>query len=87
MDQLFDVIGSDYILAVEGAVSLKDNGSYNVIGRHNGREITGYEAVKRLGEQAAHVIAVGAALPTEACRRQGPIRLSVWECRRFCREK
>ncbi len=60
MNQLFDVIGSDYILAVEGAVSLKDNGSYNVIGRHNGREITGYEAVKRLGEQAAHVIAVGA---------------------------
>ena len=60
MDQLFGVIGSNYILAAEGAVSLKDNGSYQTIGRKDGREITGLEAVKRLGERAAHVIAVGA---------------------------
>lgn len=60
MDQLFGIIGSNYILAAEGAVSLKDNGSYQTIGRRNGREITGLEAVKRLGERASHVIAVGA---------------------------
>lgn len=60
MDQLFGIIGSNYILAAEGAVSLKDNGSYQTVGRSNGREITGLEAVKRLGERAAHVIAVGA---------------------------
>lgn len=60
MEQLFGIIGSNYILAAEGAVSLKDNGSYQTIGRRNGREITGLEAVKRLGERAAHVIAVGA---------------------------
>lgn len=60
MDQLFQVIGSDYILAVEGAVSLKDKGAYHIIGRHNGRAVTGLEAAKRLGENAAHVIAVGA---------------------------
>ncbi len=60
MEQLFSIIGSNYILAAEGAVSLKDNGSYQTIGRRNGREITGLEAVKRLGERAAHVIAVGA---------------------------
>lgn len=60
MDQLFQVIGSDYILAVEGAVALKDNGRYHIIGRHNGREVTGLYAAERLGEHAAHVIAVGA---------------------------
>ncbi|MDD2362389.1 MAG: hydrogenase small subunit [Eubacteriales bacterium] len=60
MDQLFNVIGSDYILAAEGAVSLKDNGIYNIIGKNNGKPVTGLEAVKALGEGAAHVIAVGA---------------------------
>lgn len=60
MDQLFDVIGSDYILAAEGAVSLKDNGAYNIIGRFNGKAVTGLEAIKKLGERAAHIIAVGA---------------------------
>lgn len=60
MDQLFSVIGSNYILAVEGAVSLKDEGAYNIIGRKNGKIYTGLETVKKLGERATHVIAVGA---------------------------
>lgn len=58
-NRLFSVIGKEYILAVEGAVSAKDNGIYNVVGRLNGRIITGLDAVKILGENAAHVIAVG----------------------------
>lgn len=60
IEQLYGVIGTDFILAVEGAVSTKDNGAYNIIGRKNGQAVTGLEAVKRLGESAAHVIAVGA---------------------------
>jgi hydrogenase small subunit len=60
IDQLFSIIGSDYILAVEGAVSLKDNGTYNIIGRHNGKIVTGLEAVIKLGINAAYVISVGA---------------------------
>lgn len=60
MDRLFRVIGSDYILAVEGAVSLKDNGAYHIIGQYQGREVTGLEAARLLGGNAAHVIAVGA---------------------------
>lgn len=60
MEQLFNVIGSDYILAAEGAVSLKDNGIYNIIGKYNGKAITGLGALKLLGESASHVIAVGA---------------------------
>ncbi len=60
MNELFNAIGSDYILAVEGAVSRKDEGIYNMIGRHDGQLITGLDAVRQLGENAAHVIAVGA---------------------------
>lgn len=60
MKQLFSVLGSDYILAVEGAVATKNNGLYNIIGRLNGKPITALEAVKTLGEKASHVIAIGA---------------------------
>lgn len=60
MEQLLGVIGTDYILAVEGAVSLKENGAYNIVGSLNSRELTGLDVVKQLGKSAAHVIAVGA---------------------------
>jgi hydrogenase small subunit len=60
MEQLFSVLGSDFILAVEGAVATKDNGMYNIIGKYQGQPVTAYEAIERLGEAASHVIAVGA---------------------------
>ena len=59
IDQLFSVIGSEFILAVEGAVATKENGIYNIIGMNQGQQITAYDAVKKLGEAATHVIAVG----------------------------
>lgn len=59
MEQLFSMLDQDYILAVEGAVSTKDNGLYNVIGRWHGIPVTAQSAIKILGEKAAHVIAVG----------------------------
>jgi hydrogenase small subunit len=77
MERLFGVIGSDYILAAEGAVSLKDNGAYNIIGRKNGKLITGLEAAKTLGENASHVIALG------ACASHGGVsagRPNLTEC-------
>ena len=60
IDQLFSVVGSDYILAVEGAVSQKEGGVYNIIGKKNGKAVTGLEAINKLGENASYVIAVGA---------------------------
>lgn len=60
MEQLFGVIGSDYILAVEGAIATKNNGYYNSIGRRDGKLVTALEAVKTLGEKAEYVIAIGA---------------------------
>ncbi|RBW71163.1 Ni/Fe hydrogenase [Bacillus taeanensis] len=52
--------GEEFILAVEGAVALKNNGLYNVIGRWNGEPLTGLKAAKMLGEKAKYVIAIGA---------------------------
>ena len=59
MEKLFGSIGHDYILAVEGAVSTKNNGLYNVIGRWRGQPVTALEAIKKLGEKASYVLAVG----------------------------
>ncbi len=59
MERMFSMTDEDYILAVEGAVSTKDNGLYNIIGRRRGHPVTAYEAIKTFGEKAAHVIAVG----------------------------
>lgn len=60
LDALVNKTGSDYILAVEGAISTKNNGLYNIIGRWKGEPLTALKAVQLLGEKASHVIAVGA---------------------------
>jgi len=60
MQQLSNVMNTDYILAVEGAVATKNNGFYNIIGRWNDKPLTALKAVKMLGEKATNVIAVGA---------------------------
>lgn len=57
---LMKAVDTDFILAVEGAVATKNDGLYNIIGRWQGRPFTALEAIKLLGEKAAHVIAVGA---------------------------
>ncbi|WP_261179458.1 hydrogenase small subunit [Anaerobacillus sp. CMMVII] len=60
IEKLMAALDEDYILAVEGAVALKNNGLYNVIGRLNGIPLTGLQAAKMLGEKASHILAVGA---------------------------
>jgi hydrogenase small subunit len=57
--QFLDTLDTEFILVVEGAVSTKDNGLYNVIARYNGKAITAMEAVKMAGEKAKYVVAVG----------------------------
>jgi len=58
--KLEGVLGTDFILAVEGAVATKNDGLYNIVGKWKGKPVTALKAVKWLGEKAAHVIAVGA---------------------------
>lgn len=60
MEQLMSQLDEEFILAVEGAVALKNNGLYNVIGSWRGKPLTALEAAKMLGKKATHVIAVGA---------------------------
>ncbi|KZE43339.1 Ni/Fe hydrogenase [Brevibacillus parabrevis] len=60
MQAMQEVLEEDFILAVEGAVAMRDNGMYNVIGSMNGKSITALEAAQKLGAKASHVIAVGA---------------------------
>lgn len=60
IERLMNALDEDYILAVEGAVALRDNGLYNIIGTWKGRPLTGLEAAKMLGEKASHILAVGA---------------------------
>lgn len=62
LDKLFDLLKSDdeFVLAVEGAVALRDEGKYQVIGSYEGKPITGLQAARMLGNKAVHVIAVGA---------------------------
>lgn len=71
MEQLFGVLGSEYILVVEGAVATKDNGFYNIIGMYQGEKITAYKAITILGEKASHVIAVG------TCASDGGISAAI----------
>ncbi|WP_173918216.1 hydrogenase small subunit [Halobacillus sp. Marseille-Q1614] len=60
IEKLMNTLDDDFILAVEGAVALRNNGLYNVIGRWKGKPLTGLEAAKMFGEKASHILAVGA---------------------------
>lgn len=60
IEKLINAMDEEYILAVEGAVALKNNGLYNIIGSWQGKPLTGLQAAKMLGEKASHILAVGA---------------------------
>lgn len=60
IDNLIKAMDEEYILAVEGAVALKNNGLYNIIGSWQGKPLTGLQAAKMLGEKASYILAVGA---------------------------
>ncbi len=57
--QFIDTLDTEFILVVEGAVSTKDNGLYNILANYNGKRITAMEAVQMAGEKAKYVVAVG----------------------------
>ncbi|WP_084786757.1 hydrogenase small subunit [Bacillus tuaregi] len=59
IEKLIKAMDEEYILAVEGAVALKNNGLYNIIGSWEGKPLTGLQAAKMLGEKASHILAVG----------------------------
>ena len=54
-----DTLETEFILVVEGAVSTKNNGFYNIIARYQNQLITGMDAVRMAGEKAKYIISVG----------------------------
>ena len=58
-EEFLKTLETEFILLVDGAVTLKNNGNYNIIAKYKGREITALEAVKMAGEKAEYVLAVG----------------------------
>lgn len=58
-EKFLKTLETDFILVVEGAVSLKANGLYDVMARYNGELITGMEGVRMAGQKAKYVLAVG----------------------------
>lgn len=57
--QFLDTLDTEFILVVEGAISTKDNGLYNIIANYNGKRITAMEAVQMAGEKAKYIVSVG----------------------------
>lgn len=58
-EEFLRTLETEFILLVDGAVALKNNGNYNIVAKHKGNEITALEAVKMAGEKAKYVLAVG----------------------------
>lgn len=59
LEQICAEENRDFILVVEGAIPVKDNGLYNIIARTKYHNITALEAVTRLGGLAKHIVAIG----------------------------
>jgi hydrogenase small subunit len=58
-EKFLETLNTDFILLVDGAVSTKENGMYNIVANYKGKPITALEAVKMAGEKAKYVVSVG----------------------------
>lgn len=58
-EEFLRTLDTEFILLVDGAVSTKENGMYNIIANYKGKPITALEAIKIAGEKAKYVITVG----------------------------
>lgn len=58
-DKFMETLDTEFILLVDGAVSTKDNGKYNIVANYNGQNITALQAVQLAGGKAKYVLAVG----------------------------
>ncbi|WP_460288604.1 hydrogenase small subunit [Clostridium sp. CTA-7] len=58
-EKFLETLDTEFILVVEGAVTSRDNGFYNIIAQYNGKVISGAEAITLAAGKAKHVLAVG----------------------------
>ncbi|WP_457912065.1 hydrogenase small subunit [Clostridium botulinum] len=57
--QFLNTLDTEFILLVDGAVSTRENGYYNIIANYKGKPVTSLEAIKMAGERARYVVTVG----------------------------
>lgn len=58
-ERFLETLETEFILLVDGAVSTKENGMYNIVANYKGKIITALEAIKMAGKKAKYVLAVG----------------------------
>lgn len=58
-EEFLETLDTEFILLVDGAISTKENGFYNIVANYKGKLITALEAVRMAGEKAKYVLAVG----------------------------
>jgi hydrogenase small subunit len=58
-EKFLETLDTEFILLVDGAVSTKENGRYNIVANYNGTNITALEAIQLAGGKAKYVVAVG----------------------------
>ncbi len=58
-EEFLRTLETEFILLVDGAVSLKKDGNYNIVAKYKEKDITALDAVKMAGEKAKYVLAVG----------------------------
>lgn len=58
-EKFLETLDTEFILLIDGAVSTKDNGNYNIVANYNGTYITALQAVRLAGGKAKYVVAVG----------------------------
>ncbi|EYE89115.1 Ni/Fe hydrogenase [Fervidicella metallireducens AeB] len=58
-EDFLNTLNTEFILLVDGAVSTKEDGRYNIVASYKGKHITALEAVKMAGEKAKYVVTVG----------------------------
>lgn len=58
-EKFLETLDTEFTLVVDGAVSTKENGLYNIIANYKGKPVTALEAVKTAGEKAKYVVCAG----------------------------
>ena len=58
-EKFLETLDKEFILAVEGAVTTRDNGAYDIIADYNGKSISGAEAITIAAGKAKYILAIG----------------------------
>ncbi|MCI6276693.1 MAG: hypothetical protein MR639_08135 [Clostridium sp.] len=58
-EKFLETLDTEFILAVEGAVTTRDNGAYDIIAEYNGKNISGADAITLAAGKAKYVLAIG----------------------------